>query len=609
MNITSHRWALFFSAGALCLVLGTFSTFSPQSTPLSANILTAEESSFYLWYIENSIGSQQWTIPTQRGTLVELPLGISVNGNSFNAQPIDSVEFRINGIPDYLSFESPSTFPGFHVDVMQTPSDVMGTYNLSVFLTPEFFTENTGGTPGAPTDSNEIGQLMSATDEILRLQFRVVSAVHRVSPLSVEAIVTARDGDFTRYVADGNQTFPGDNPGTIEIVPDTLGASLQIVTTRALDPKTVYLEFTNTLLPGTGENGSENPLNYYIYSCDSHVPAPIAADANASDVQSCQLKQQESIPDPGEAFSAVRESEHPYAVRVQLPNGKAFDSDAFYIVRVENVANDTAEISIPADGVYSQMFQWKAHPLVQEITPVDAEHITVRFTAGVCPATSPLGMENISNYALFACNAQTDIPECAGTNTSDLPNPSIVSVTRVSNTEVSLGVASYTQGAHYVLQLQNIANENCEDDSRIPVSPPYYVPLSSGSSTPPSAGTGNTDVRIGVGSVHLPWREILPLRPLGGNPPFSWTVVPAEAGIIDTTNPQEPVFRPALVDGNGNPIHDERDVVLRVTDADGKVSELQVHILRRGDLGGTTPVFLDKTDIQDVNDVSAGWKR
>ena len=62
-----------------------------------------------------------------------------------------------------------------------------------------------------------------------------------------------------------------------------------------------------------------------------------------------------------------------------------------------------------------------------------------------------------------------------------------------------------------------------------------------------------------------------------------------------------------MADENGVPMHDQRDVIIRVTDSVGEITEIPVHILRRGDLGGQSTRFLDKTDINDINDVSAGW--
>lgn len=606
MKTVSRKWLTFLSAGTLCLLLGSITT-EIQPKKFAADILTTQESDFYLWYIDDSEGSQKWNISTQVGSIIELPLGISANENVQNTLPIDSVEFRIHNIPDYLVFDSVSVLPGFHVDSMASDSETLGKTDLSVFITPEFFSERDDGTPGAPIDQNEIGQLMSATSEILRVKFRIVSSVHITSPLSLEGILAVRDGDFSRFIADGNPNFPGNNPGTIEIVPDTGASGVQIVSTKAISNEKVQLEFTGSVLAGTGKNGSENPVNYYVYACDSHVPAPISTDPNATDAQACQRKQQESILDPGESISAIRNGVYSYLVTLTLPADNSFQEDAYYIVLVKNVANDTAEIAVPDDGLYSQMFQWKEHPLVSNISTQNSDSIAVQFTNAVCLANSSFGAKNTSNYSVFSCNEGTAAENCTTYNTPSVPNPTVLSAVLGANNSVILTLDNYIDGANYVVQLKNIANQNCDADSSVPLSPAYFSPMLQGSSGGVITPDTTIGLGIGGGTIHLPWRETLPLTALGGKAPFVWEVIPSDAGEIDLSS-GNPVFRPALTDANGNPLHDERDVIVRVIDAENTQSEIQIHILRRGDLGGTAPLFLDKTNIQDVNDVSAGWK-
>lgn len=611
---TSIRWLTLFSFGIALSLMASFLPFQKDASYFSADILTSEESSFYLWYLEDAIGEQEWDIPMQIGSVVELPLGLSINGNNLTALPMDSVEFRISGLPSYLTFESVSSYPGFHVDTLLTKSNIPGKTDLTLYITPEVFNDNPDGTPGAPDDINEIGDLIEASAEVLRARFVVSDTPLLASPLSVEGILTARDGDFTRYIADGNLSFPGDNAGIIALKPLLYSGALQIVAARAISDTEVQLEFTGPVLAGESSIGSENNTNYFIYACGAHIPAPDSSDVNANDTESCRLFAQENVLDPGEPISAVRDDNHTYLVTVE--SSDVFEEGIKYIIRVDNVANDTAEITIPDDGIYSQVFSWKAHPLVSSVTALSDEDIEIVFTAPVCAANSLKGAGRKENYMVLACNEDTSIWRCIHENENQEVNPEVLEVSFDYDKTVVLTVDTKAPNAAYVVLVKNVADNECADTSAIPEYPPYYSSQFFGTFlvVDPPAGDNEGEMALAIGfsgstAFHLPWREKIPLNPLGGVAPYTWEVVPPEAGIIDDSDSNEPFFAPALSDINGNPIHDERDIVLRVTDANGDIASFPVHILRRGDLGGDPPLFLDKTDVQDVNDVSAGWKR
>jgi hypothetical protein len=569
---------------------------------LGADILYTDQASFDLWFIENTIDSTEWQIPRTVGAITDLPLGITAAAND-PTEPIDSVEFQITDIPAFLVYDSVSSFPGFHVDVEPTV-DLAGVTDLSVYITPEAFAE-TNNTPGAPTGS-EIGELMAASAEFVRLQFRVdQEPIDGTYPINVNALLTIRNGDFSRFMADGNPTFPGENPGTIDIIPsDIAGSVLQIDYTNAVAANAVEIEFSADIMAGQGNSSAENPLNYYVYHCGPHVPAPDSGDSNVSDVNGCRQMNQGSLSDLGEPNAAERTIDDLRVARITMPNGVSFAPGGSYIVRVDNVTDAQNMSSVPAPGVYSQVFAWSSHPTVSNVYFTDETNLTINFDTALC-SESGNNTADLGNYSIVPCNSSSQIPECTELNSTDIAQPAITGVSFANNDQVMISASGAVPGGIYVLRVQEVMGADCDINNAVPISPPYHSEMLTGY-TPGSAVSIGFDSSIGF---HLPWREKLVLKPGGGAPPFTWEVVPNNAGTFEAGTNNTVIFRPQLIDTNNQPIHDERDVILRVTDDNGQVSETPVHILRRGDLGGEPPLFLDKTDIQDVNDVASGWKR
>ncbi len=582
---------------------------------LPAALLTSPDAGFYLWYVRDDVNDQRWDIPNQVGSTAELPLGITANGDVLDGLPMDSIEFKITGIPDFLQYDAVSSFPGFHVDAISTAGQIAGTSDVTVYIAPEEYPE-VNGIPGGPSDLNEIGDLITETDEILRIRFAIVDSPRVVAPAQITATLTARDGEFTRYSVDGNPSLPGDdNPGSIEIYPMISGGSVQVISTVAEQNNHIRINFSVPVLPGGGLEGSENPYNYYVYKCDLSVPTPVSSDPNIDDVNACRTKSQDSVVEPGEAITATRDSDSFYSVVIETDPLAPLQEGAFYIIRIDNVSNDTSELSIPAEGIFSQMFQFSGYPSVETVTATDTDTLLVEFSSPVCASATENGAENMANYELFVCNQSTTIAECIEKNSNDEDQISVTNAEFDGLSTVTLTTQAQVPDAWYILKIKNVANESCNVESGIPSMPQYYSPEFQGFGgsgvTPPPDSTGGT-LSIGLSNttgLHLPWREVITLYPNGGVAPFTWEVVPADAGTIDDSDVNNIVFAPKLVSETGEPIHDERDVIIRVSDADGATSEIPLHIMRRGDLGGTVPLFLDKTDVQDVNDISAGWKR
>lgn len=614
MKASQSIKGLLFTTAFVVIASGTVLIQNSDPEYFAADILVSNDADFYLWYVEDTPGEQRWEIPSQVGSVASLPLGITADSSIIDPVPMDSIEFKLMGIPDYLQYDSVSTFPGFHVDAISESGVNPDTIDVTVYITPEEF-EEVGSVPGGPTDNNEIGDLIAGTSEVLQINFLIADTPRIVPPFAITAFLTARDGEFTRYTVDGNPSLPGpDNPGSVEIDPILSGGVLQIFSTESYGADQIQIEFTVPVLDGSGAAGSELPSNYYIYKCDSNIPAPSSNDPNANDLSACREKNQGNISDLGEPMTAVRDDTAPQRVRIQIDSASSFSKGAYYIVRVDNVANDTAEINIPSEGIYSQMFQYLGYPTVDSVTATDVDTLLVEFSQTVCAAPTQYGAGNADNYEVISCNESVTIDECIIRNA--IPgNGLTVSDSQFDGSQaVTLTTQDQDPDSWYTVRVKNVADDLCDTDTAIPELPEYYSPQfqgfggDGGGILPVDPGELNIGLSGSVG-FHLPWREKLVLRPQGGTSPYSWEVVPVDAGTFDTADPLNVIFRPNLTDVDSNPIHDERDVIIRLTDADGISSEVPVHILRRGDLGGEPPLFLDKTDVQDVNDVSAGWKR
>lgn len=610
----SHKYRLAVRIAVFSLAILAFAAPSLRKEFFSADLLLSEEASFDLWFLQPGETDGSWSITDTIGAVTELPLGMVANTTA-SPLPIDSVEFQILEVPSALRLDSISTFPGFHVDAQVVSGSTADTNDIHLYVSPEEFTDLSSGTPGAPTSGVEA--LMSATDEVLRARFRVVSDLPSALPdMTIRGILTARDGDFTRYIADGNPNFPGNNPGTIHPIPIEYNNDgvLQIVSTMSYAPGKIRLEFSETPLSGAGEHGSEQPNNYYVYSCGSHVPSSTSSD---TDVNSCQLKTQSSISDPGVPSLVARETNDTKFVDITVDDNTLI-SGAYYIVRVENVTDEAGGLhTIPEEGIFSQMFRFVSRPSIVTVETPDSTTVQLTFSADLCAANQAYGAENPDNYEILACNSGTSIAECLSQNDTILSDLEILSLSFDGVRTVLLNTDIQEEGAWYIFRLKNLRNVDCLEESELPETPSVYGGLFAGypgSSTEETVSSSSesqsgefvltlSDTQV----MHLPWRETLSLRPSGGTAPFSWAVFPAEAGEIDASDPEHVIFSPVLADENGVPMHDQRDVIIRVTDSVGEITEIPVHILRRGDLGGQSTRFLDKTDINDINDVSAGW--
>lgn len=603
-KIISSRKIILIS---LFFLLGGFVVFAGLKSKLFlADILRSNTTGINLWYLQGVAGTKTWEIPTKIGGVVELPLGIASRDTGLTA-PVDSIEFRVIGIPDFLTFEAVSNFPGFHVDVAESKGTSLATTDLSVFITPEEFTEEEG-IPEAPNE-DQLGKLITESNEILRLAFRVSQLpTLDTEQISIQGIIVERNGDFTRHFADADPAFPGDNPGTITIEPLFTNYP-HIVSTKTVSANTLELDFDTPLLSGSGNAGSQNSRNYYIYKCGETVPAPAPTDPNAIDTEDCRLMNQQSITDPGEPESAELVAEDNSKVRIMMNNAIEFTEGANYIVLVKNVGNSIAEQFIPETGIYSQPFLWTKHPTVSEIIPLDVDLLHIVFNNPVCAADQPFGASNPNNYEIFACNLNVSIEECVERNVPDSAGLNIIDAMYNGNRVVSLLTEPQQEDVWYVVKIKNLRDDNCTAESAIAETVEYYSEQFAGYNSQPAPGElaialSNTE------SVHLPWRDEIHLKPVGGIAPYGWEIDPVGAGTIeidDTT--ANIVFRPRLIDENNQAVEQERDVMITLLDGRDETTSIKLHILRRGDLGGRSDRLLDKTDVQDVNDISAGWQR
>jgi hypothetical protein len=466
--------SLLMTTALVAVSTGTLILTQNNPKDLSADILTSNDADFYLWYIKDEPGEQRWEIPFLVGSMATLPLGITADDEIVNAVPMDSVEFKLMGIPDYLQFYSISTFPGFHADANWKTGAHPGTFDLMVYITPEVLDE-TGGVPAEPSDANEIGDLISGTTETLRVNFQIAEDPYLSPPISVTGILTARDGEFTRYTADGNPFLPGTgNPGSIEIDPILTGGVIQMTSTKALGRDQVQIDFTLPVLNGNSDEGSELTSNYYIYKCGSNVPAPDSGDANSSDVNSCRQKQQDSVVTPGQPVLAQRDNDDPYRVRLTANPSAPFSHGAYYIVRVENVANDTGDYQIPPEGIYSQMFQYKGHPVIESVTPTDMNTLLVDFSYNTCEESPQYGAGVADNYEVISCNELVTIEECVLRNTIPGSDLAVTDIEFDGLQAVTLTTEEQDPDTWYVVRAKNVSDEFCDPLNAIPETPEYY---------------------------------------------------------------------------------------------------------------------------------------
>lgn len=606
MTKPSTRRLLLASVPLIALLVAATGLWRVPASWIQAAILHEPNTGFAFWYLSPADGTKTIEIPKKTGAPIELPLGITTPNGQLTS-PLDSIEFRFSGIPDFLGFRGAAAFPGFHVDTHQREGTRLETYDLSIFVTPEVF-QDEGALPGAPS-IDSLGDLIEATDEILRLEFTTVSEpVADLAPISLSAIVTERDGDFTRHLADGDLSLPGANAGTITLsIVDT--DFPQITTAYPVGTGKVAIEFTQPVMAGTAATGAENTDNYFIYKCGAHLPAPDPLDPRAEDAEGCQALNQGSVTEPGVPTSAQRDAERPNIVVLSLPADRPMVGGAKYVVLARKLGDETGSHFLPEGGIYSQIFTWTPYPVLQSVVPMAAERIDLVFAEPLCAATGSASPADAAQYRLIAC-AEGMTPEaCVGSN-ADLPdNPIVTAATYDGERKVVLTVSGQSAGAAYLLTIKNLQNGECQPASAIPADPAYTSPLFSGYDTAVEAAPLAV-MPSATGTIHLPWREILELSPAGGKAPYTFAVVPPEAGTVDyDAATGKAVFRPLLVDNNNQSLHDERDALVRVTDYLGATSDLNIHILRRGDLGGREERLLDKTDVQDVNDISAGWKR
>lgn len=610
---------LLISGLAITIMIG----FGLQGNFFSADILFTEkarkvadnsnvdlDTAFDLWYIEDKPGVQDWAIPDVGG-IAELPLGIVNNLNdAAELEPIDSVEFQLLGVPSFLRWKTTSTFEGFHVDT-EIREGNNGSKNISLYIAPEEYTGPGANPSEGDPEREQLLDLIRGAAETLRVNFEVVSAppLGDTSQLSfsINAILTARDGDFTRYKIG---TRIG-NIGTVHIVPLEMGPP-QVVTTTATTDSTALLEFNVPVLEGSSTNGSERYENYTIYKCGSNVPAPISDDPNADDARSCRNMTQGSVVSPWEPKSAIRSSSDFNHINLTTQTNSTFVEGVWYIVLVSNVADETGRIenSMPVEGIFSQMFQWKPHPLVANIASVDKNTVRIIYSENVCPASQSqtLSAKNIANYEIFACNTGTDIEKCLEKNDPSVNHLTLSEINFDGEKTVTLSTSDQEKDAWYIARIRNVADANCEEETSIPddPDPAYYTNQFQGFN--PDSGKLMIGLS-GARQLHLPWREKMYFSATGGTPPYTWEVTPEDAGTLDFSDSDHIVFIPRLKDGSNQAIHDERDVVITLTDVLGETYEVPVHILRRGDLGGEDARFLDHTDTLDLNDVSAGWRR
>ena len=79
-------------------------------------------------------------------------------------------------------------------------------------------------------------------------------------------------------------------------------------------------------------------------------------------MNSCQLKTQSSISDPGVPSFVARETNDTKFVDITVDDNTLI-SGAYYIVRVENVTDEAGGLhTIPEEGIFSQMFRFVSRP-------------------------------------------------------------------------------------------------------------------------------------------------------------------------------------------------------------------------------------------------------
>ncbi len=609
MNLMKTRSFLAFAFTATAaFALGLAATSDVTSRFLRADIFESPETGLQLWYLGTTDNERDWNIPTKLGAIAELPLGIAA-ANPDSITPVDSVEFRIVGMPDFLTFDSSYTFPGFHVDVVEQAGQSLYTNDISVFITPEEFSDIDTGIPGSPAN-DQLGNLIQSSNEILQIGFRVdATPTTDTEPISVTAVITKRDGDFTRLYADSNPNLPGNNSGTIIVVPQ-YATYPRIVETRALSDEMIELDFDTPLLTGTGNPGAENNINYYIYACGSSIPGSDANDPNAIDAEDCRQLTQQSVADPGTPVIADLNSEDASKVRITTELGVSFSDGVHYIVLVANVGNATAEDFIPAEGIYSQPFLWTVHPTVKQVIPMDVGILHVLFNNPICAGEGEYDPTDATNYEVVACNLDSPYAECVARNVGDEAGLAISDVMFDGNRTVALFTEPQAEDVYYAVRVMNLRDESCAPESQVLSDPGHISEQFYGYNSMPSGG-GELAIAISDAfRINLPWREELRLKPTGGIPPYDWFLEPTDAGSVEIDEENgEVIFRPALIDSNNQAFEAERDVTLTLIDGNEHSYSIQIHVLRRGDLGGRSAQLMDKTDIQDVNDISAGWKR
>lgn len=590
---------------SLALSSVIFSDF--RSKWLGADILVSDETGFSLWYLGETADLRNWEIPTKLGAIIELPLGISAIPDTTLA-PIDSIEFRLAGVPEFLELQEGATFPGFHLDIVQNPGQSLMTNDISIFITPEEFSDEDDGIPGAPAN-DPLEDLITATDEILRISFRIAAMpTTDTEPISVAGILTARDGDFTRFYADANPDLPGNNNGTLVLDPQ-FAAYPHIISTRAVTDDLIELVFDTDLLAGVSNPGAENTANYEIYACKTTIPGIDPNDPNSADAENCRMITQESLADPGVPVLAELDAEDASIVRLTTDIGSSLIDGAHYIVLVKNIGNVAADEFLPAEGIFSQTFVWTSHPTIKKVVAKDYGILHVEFNGTVCAAEAPNDPTDPMNYQVIACNLDSPYTQCIEKNNGAESDLAVLDVMFDGDRIAALFTEPQQENVYYIVRAENLRDSTCAEESTIPPEVDVVSPQFLGYN---SIATGG-ELAIALSEseqIHLPWREELHLKPTDGIAPYEWFIEPAEAGQLEVDSETGAiVFRPRLIDDNNQTAQDERDVTLTLVDAAESVSTISIHVLRRGDLGGRSPQLLDKSDIQDVNDIAAGWKR
>ncbi len=592
----------------VCTLALSIVAFSDLRSKLfGADIFSSPETGFELWYLGETETDRTWNIPTKLGAVFELPLGITTTNASAIA-PIDSIEFRLTGVPDFMAFDEVSTFPGFHIDTVERPGQSLMTNDVSIFITPEEYSDPSASLPGAP-DADQLGKLITETAEVLRVAFRIAATpTTDTQPISVAAVLVRRDGNFTRYYADANPNLPGNNTGALILAPQ-FATYPHIVSTRAVTDEIIELDFDTPLLGGMENSGAENTANYSIYACGADIPGSDPNDPNALDAAGCREMNQQSVSNPGTPVLAELDTEDASKIRLTTDIGVSLADEIYYIVLASNIGNSPAEEFLPPEGIFSQPFVWTVHPTIQKAVPKDVGVLNVMFNNALCTTETEADPTDSNNYEIFACNQDIEYAQCIEKNRETAADLMISDAMYDGDRTVALFTDAQTENVYYVVRAINLRDENCLAESAIPAEVGNFSPQFTGFNSLPLNGK----LAIGVSEsqkIHLPWREEIRLKPTGGMAPYEWVADPVDAGIVEI-DPEngDIIFRPTLIDNNNQAVQDERDVTLTLVDANEVTSTISLHILRRGDLGGRSVQLLDKTDIQDVNDIAAGWKR